>query len=474
MAHQASLKRNVQVIFPAAQYRTLTKHLFPGDFEEHGAALGAGLAMTQGGPRLLVRDIWLAEDGSDHRLGDQGHLTLGAAFIHRCVTRCRDQRLVYLSVHNHGGQGSVAFSRVDWASHERGYGALLDIAEGMPVGALVLAQGAAEVDLWNPDGSRGALKQTRVLGPGVERLYANAGVRASVEGDSERVPENYARQALFLGPSGQALFRRAKVAVVGLGGVGSLISEYLARLGVGSLVLIDPDRLEASNISRVVGARSTDLTADPQACTLKVDIAERIAREAQPEIQIEKIPGDFAREGVARRVLDCDYIFLAADSMRARLVFNAIVHQYYVPGVQVGTKIRLDADGDRIEAAYSVVRRVRPGEGCLLCNELIDPTQLAMEWKTFEERREQHYGLYISNPSVITFNAVGAAHAVNDFLLALTGIRTAERSLYERYDHLTHAVVHEEPRRDPNCPECSSTVASRLGLGDARPLPTAR
>lgn len=36
----------------------------------------------------------------------------------------------------------------------------------------------------------------------------------------------------------------------------------------------------------------------------------------------------------------CDYLFLAADSMRARLVFNALVHQYLIPGVQLGSKIR--------------------------------------------------------------------------------------------------------------------------------------
>lgn len=392
---------------------------------------------------------------------------LAAPFIHRCITHCRDNRLVYLSVHNHGGTDAVAFSAVDLASHERGYPALLDIANGMPVGALVFAEHAIEIDLWNPDGTRHALRQARVLGPGIERLYSNLRVRRQVEGD-HTPHERYTRQSLFLGPSGQSLFQNAKVGIVGLGGVGSLISEYLARLGIGHLVLIDPDRLEESNTSRVIGARASDLKAR----SLKIDIAERVALEAQPTIRIDKIAEDFTRPSAAQSVLNCDYLFLAADTMRARLLFNAIVHQYYVPGVQIGTKIRLDNDTGCLEAAYSVVRNVRPGEGCLLCNELIDPTELAREWKTEEEREAQHYGLRMPNPSVITMNAVGASHAVNDFLLSFTGIRETERAPYRRYDHLTQVVTDELPRRSPLCPECSSTTGSRLGMGDARVLPT--
>lgn len=466
------MKRDVQLVFPAALHRKLTAHLFPGDFNEHGAVVAAGLAMTPVGARLLVREVWPAEEPRDYRLGSQGHMGLQATFIHRCIIRCRDQRLVYLAVHNHGGSGRVSFSEVDMASHARGYRALLDIANGMPVGALVVANEAMEVDLWHPDGARSALREARILGPSIERCYPNRSVQLAADGESHAAAASYSRQVLFLGPSGQALFKRAKVAVIGLGGVGSIVSEYLARLGVGHLILIDPDRLEASNTSRVVGSRPSDLARAAHASTLKIDIAERVARDAQSSIRIDKIADDFARNVVARRVLDCDFLFLAADSMRARLVFNAIVHQYYIPGVQLGTKVRVEPESGRIDAAFTVVRTVRPGEGCLLCNQLIDPARLADEWKSDAEREDQQYGARIPNPSVITMNAVAAAHAVNDFLFAFTGIRKEEKALYRRYDHLSQSTIYEDPRRDPNCPECSDTIASRLGFGDARPLPT--
>lgn len=468
------MKRDVQLVFPRTLHRKLIEHLFPGDFNEHGAVIAAGLAATPAGPRLLVREVWLAEEPQDYRLGTQGHMGLQATFIHRCITQCRDQRLVYLAVHNHGGSEQVAFSHVDMASHERGYRALLDIANGMLVGALVVADEAMEVDVWHPEGSRSTLRQARVLGAGIERYYPNRNIRLAAEGESQPITDSYSRQILFLGASGQALFERAKVAIIGLGGIGSLLSEYLARLGVGHLVLIDPDRLETSNTSRVVGSQASDFETEGANSSLKIDIAERVARQARPSIRIDKIADDFSRDEVARRVLDCDFLFLAADSMRARLVFNAIVHQYYIPGIQLGTKVRVDPGTGRIDAAFSVVRTVRPGEGCLLCNQLIDSARLADEWKSDAERKDQQYGANIPNPSVITMNAVAAAHAVNDFLFGFTGIRSEDKTLYRRYDHLEQSTIYEHPRLDPNCPECSSAITSRLGLGDARPLPTAQ
>jgi hypothetical protein len=156
--------------------------------------------------------------------------------------------------------------------------------------------------------------------------------------------------------------------------------------------------------------------------------------------------------------------------MRARLVFNAIVHQYLIPGVQLGSKIRPDTDGALIEV-MSGNRPVRPGCGCLLCNQLIDPTQLAKEAKTDEERKSQAHGVEEPNPSVISLNAISAAHAVNDFLLDYLGLRPEPSQLYYEHFHFlkrTRSLV--EPRKDKECSECSHS-GLRFGRGDAVALP---
>jgi tRNA A37 threonylcarbamoyladenosine dehydratase len=60
----------------------------------------------------------------------------------------------------------------------------------------------------------------------------------------------YDRQARLFGDRGQALLATLKVGVIGAGGAGLLLLQWLAHLGVGHLVAVDPDRLETSNLPR--------------------------------------------------------------------------------------------------------------------------------------------------------------------------------------------------------------------------------
>ena len=154
--------------------------------------------------------------------------------------------MAYLAVHNHGSDRQVEFSSVDLKSHERGYPALLDIGRGVPVGALAYGRRSVAADIWLPDGSRRSLGTYCVIGNDITRLYS----QPCQERESNSVHD---RQVRMFGAAGQRILQASKIAVVGLGGVGSLVAEYLARLGVGNLVLIDPDEIESSNLSRVVG-----------------------------------------------------------------------------------------------------------------------------------------------------------------------------------------------------------------------------
>src|SRR2546430_7989073 len=88
----------------------LTAHLFPGDGDEHGAVIAAGMVATGRGVRLLARDLFLAEDGVDFVPGRRGYRMLTAEFVRDKIRYCRDERLAYLAVHNHGGSDHVDFS----------------------------------------------------------------------------------------------------------------------------------------------------------------------------------------------------------------------------------------------------------------------------------------------------------------------------------------------------------------------------
>jgi hypothetical protein len=466
---------------PVALATELMNHLFPGDGDEHGAVIGASVVETARGARLIARRLYLAQDGTDYVAGQRGYRMLTAAFVRDRIRDCARENLAYLAVHCHGGTSRVGFSGDDMASHERGYPALLDILGGQPVGGLVFAQSAVAGDLWLPNGTRVELDAMIITDWPIRQLHAAP----------QPVPPGdltYDRQARMFGDRGQAILAGQKVGVIGAGGAGSLIVEYLARLGVGHLVVIDPDRIDRTNLPRVVGSRWRDAhvwLTDPRRpallralgerlATPKVVVARRVAREANPKIQIEALKADVTVNDVAMRLTDCDYLFLAADTMQARLVFNALVHQYLIPGVQVGAKVQLDRDG-AVTDIFSVVRLVGPGYGCLWCNQLINPARLQDEATTAEQLRRQRYvdDPEVQAPSVISLNDVAASHAVNDYLMAVTGLLCSPYEprwlrIHATAAQATDRIRYEIPRRDPDCSECSG----RLGAGHGRRLPT--
>lgn len=456
-----------------AHWAELNAHIFPGDRDEHGAVLRCGIA----GSRLLVREVIRAVDGRDYVPGTSSYRRLTADFITGQALRFAEDNSVYVAVHNHGGDDEVEFSDIDLGSHERSYPALLQITGAPAVGALVFAKNAVAGDIWTADGARRPLEKLVIAGPFRRELYPAPRARQAA------LPA-YNRQALLFGAAGQDILRRQKIAIIGLGGAGSLINEEVARLGVGHLILIDADRIETSNLSRVVGATRFDahtwLTGEDRPAWMrqlggrltapKVRIGKRVAKQASRHARVDIVRSNVEDAGVWKQLTDCDHIFLAADSHTARLLVNAIAHQYLIPVTQVGAKAQVEGAGD-VAAVYSVSRLIEPGQTCLRCNGLISSTKLTQEATPPAERKRQRYvdDADVHAPSVIALNAVAASIAVNEWLMRTVGL--ARRAITP--DWVTVDALHGEynldgARQDQDCPWCGPR---RYGQGDALELP---
>lgn len=472
----------IQLRLTGGQHETLHRHLFPGDRDEHGAVILAGVATVGDDITLIGRDVVLARDGIDYVAGERGYRMLTAAFVSAQSDRAARDGLAYIAVHCHSGTGTVALSPDDRRSQERGYPALLDILDGPPVAGAVFALDAAAGDLWLPGHQPRAIDRVIVSG-------SNRHVLAAEPTSEPAAAGRYSRQALMFGDAGQHILAGLTVAVIGCGGIGSIVVELLAKLGVGHLILIDPDCVTTTNLPRLIDATDRDarawLTEDrrprwlrrlgAKLATEKVRLSGRVARRANPNIKITEILGDVTDDTVARALIPADHMILAADSFHARLVTNAVAFQYGIPGVQLGAKVRVDDKTGEVIDVYSVVRPFGPEHGCLWCNGLIPPERLATEAVSAEQRRAQRYveDDAIEVPSVITLNSVSASHAANELLLFATGLRRHDggrRCVTFRPD--AGAVEWTVPRRDPNCPECGDATGSRRGRGDGRPLPT--
>lgn len=427
------------VIRPRA-WCTLSEHLF-GSRGEHGAVLLAEETPGPRGPRLLVRKVVVAIDGIDYIPGTTGYRALNADFVRDCVMLAHEQNLTYVAVHNHGGRDKVRFSTIDLASHVRGYPALVQIT-GKPVTGLALTPAAAAGDIFLPDGSRVELAELVVPGRNLLRLrpapaIANAG------------DDRWDRQTCVYGDLGQTILSDMRVAIVGLGGAGSIICELLARLGVGHLVLIDSDLVAIDNLPRLVAAETNDVGG------YKTTIAARNARRANPTINIDELSVDVQVPEAQKALRLCDYIFLAADSHAARHFVNETVERCLVPGVQVGVKVPVAEDGT-IGRIHAAVRPLVPGQGCLRCNRLINLTELALEMSPESVREGTRYVDDVLAPSVIALNAIAVSDAVNQFMLSATGLHEDHGDTVPYTITFPREALVElhNPRRDPACPKC--------------------
>src|ERR1700691_69256 len=94
---------------------------------------------------------------------------------------------------------------------------------------------------------------------------------------------DYSRQQLLkeIGAAGQATLERSRVLIVGLGGLGSPVLQYLAGAGVGTLELVDADSLDASNLHRQPIYALKDVGKP------KIELAREAALKIKPEVTIE-------------------------------------------------------------------------------------------------------------------------------------------------------------------------------------------
>lgn len=426
------------VVFRRHDWERLSDHLFSGRHERGAVVLAEQVAGPRG-PRFLVRTVIPAIDGVDYVPGTTGFRALKAAFVRDCANLAADNQLTYIAVHNHGGYDRVGFSKVDLDSQRRGYPALVQLT-GQPVIGLVLTSGAAAGRVWFTDSTIGDLGEVVVAGRQLMRLRP---APFEAPGDDIR----WDRQARVFGDTGQALFNRMRVAIVGLGGAGSLINEYCARLGVGHLVLIDADTVDVHNLPRLVGAVPDDIGE------AKVSVAARSARRASPGVVVDELAVEVQHPSALAALRDSDFIFLSADSHAARHYVNETVERALIPGVQIGVKVPVLDDGT-VGRIHTVVRPLIPGAGCLWCNHLVDANKLAIDLADPADREAARYVPEVPAPSVIALNAVPAADAVNKFMLGATGLLDNEDQDYlftyprEGHDEL------REPRRDPACRWC--------------------
>lgn len=128
----------------------------------------------------------------------------------------------------------------------------------------------------------------------------------------------YSRQLMLedIGPEGQEKLQKARVLIVGLGGLGSPAALYLAAAGVGTLLLADDDRVHITNLQRQILYRSTDIEQS------KAAQAQRHLQDLNPLVESIALPSHLEGEMLQDAVNSADLVLDCSDNMSTRHAVN--------------------------------------------------------------------------------------------------------------------------------------------------------
>jgi adenylyltransferase/sulfurtransferase len=129
---------------------------------------------------------------------------------------------------------------------------------------------------------------------------------------------DYSRQVLLkeIGPQGQAKLQKARVLIVGLGGLGSPVMQYLAGAGVGYLGLVDADLLDASNLHRQPIYGLSDVGRP------KAELARAAIAAINPAVQIETHAARFNADNALDLIRRHDVVVDCSDNFRTKYLIN--------------------------------------------------------------------------------------------------------------------------------------------------------
>lgn len=269
--------------------------------------------------------------------------------------------------------------------------------------------------------------------------------------------ERFARQAMLLGAVGQHLVGATEVAVIGLGGTGSLASMALVHHGARRLVLVDDELVAESNLPRIPASAPIDVQVRS-----KVDIARAYALAHAPDIEVAALMQNVEHDSVLSFLVGCDVIVVCTDNTTSRAYLNQLSQQYLIPLLDLGVQFSV-GDAGTVANEIGRINLVRPGTPCLWCSGHISSERLAAESVPKAERaREGSYlrGIDDPQPSMLAFNMEVVGRGMQILLGFVTGLFAQAPDAYEQRSFLrprAGAMVRQISKvHRTGCPICST------------------
>ena len=158
----------------------------------------------------------------------------------------------------------------------------------------------------------------------------------------------YCRNIGAITPEEQALLQAKRVCIAGCGGLGGWLMEYLARIGVGHLTVVDGDRFDRTNLNRQLLSSEENL-GQPKS----LEAHKRIAA-INPTVEVSAVEAFLTEENAASILPGHDLVLDALDSIPTRLMLQRICAQQQLPLIH-----------GAVEGWFGQVTTVLPGDNTL-------------------------------------------------------------------------------------------------------------
>lgn len=446
----------------AELWESLTAHLrAQGERNERFAYATGGWYHTADGRTVLCLTRWLKPERQHLQVQGPAQVAPTRRIAKRVTDLVAASGRCLVELHSHPFAEEAWFSSAD----RQCYSYLLPLWQQKlgpaPCGAMVLARQGAVALVWDERAGRCVEARVRVLGEQSWLEQRPAGVELLDGGPPEtgsRVPALGAVANLYF---------RLRVGIVGAGGLGFLLAQALAQMGIGKLVVCDLDHVEEGNLTRLPGARAAD------AGRPKVEVLRRLVRRLGGPTRISCFncaPSGSSRAQAA--LAGTDVLFGSIDNLPARWWIDAFAASHLIPYIDLASQ--LYPDTPRIAGR---VATAMPGAGpCLTCRGRFAAAgaariELALQsWADpeFEQESRGHgYGLQQllpgTGPQVLPLNQGIVAEGLWRLLDIAAGLRP-NRPHDAVYEGLVPSWTAISAARWPGCPNCCAR-AGRLGAG---------
>jgi len=259
------------------------------------------------------------------------------------------------------------------------------------------------------------------------------------------------RQTRAFGEEGQLLISASTVALIGVGGGNTKIASDLASLGVGRLVLIDPDVWEEHNRNRVF--IPPDFIGKSKSQSIK-----RLMEQYYSDVEVEAYE-EKAQEVPESVYADSDILVAGPDNIMTRVFCNRLALRLKKPAVFPGAGI--DSKDNRLNVMGGSVQVVIPDKSpCYECVASINQLDIMRETLDSESKKKltEKYGLGVlldipTTPSIACLNDVIGGITLWEIMKLITGIEPSTH--YQIYDALKAELKPVKITKKSNCPACA-------------------